>query len=475
MVVRAALIRMLVSRAVALVLMASGFAVLGRLVAPAAFGHFALALAMFTLADALVQFGLRQYLIRGDDIRRETIEAAAGLSLGIAGVMAALGLVAAVTRMGGLLPGPTAAALWPLSLALLAGPFVLGTEALLQRSLKFGLISVVEVMRVACDLVVSVTLALMGFGAVAMASGVLASRLGVAALLLAFGGAENRAQPRLGRARGQWRGFAGFGGRLTAIRILPMATDLAVVSTLSAVAGPVALGLFNRARTIHLILDRSLFEGIAPVILPAMSDALKKGMPPRRLYLLQVDYLTAICWPGFALIALMAEPLVAVLLGVQWGAAVPAVRVLAAMGLTMPFTKMVQGFFVATDETGAFLRTQMLEDAVRLPLAAAGAFVSLPAFAAAFVVANAVKAAAVVAHVRRRHGPGRADYARVARRAGTMTLATLAVPALVLWAGLAAVPTLALALIFGGAGWLASAAATRHPLFAELRGSLLGA
>ncbi len=469
MVVRTALIRMLVSRAVALVIMTAGFAVLGRLVAPAAFGHFALALAIFTLAESVVQFGLRQYLIRSEtEVSRATVENAAGLSLALAAGAATLGLAAAATSLGGLLPHPVAAALVPLSLALLVGPFVLGTEALLHRSLRFGLVSVAEVARVAIDAAVSIALALAGFGAVAMASGVLASRIGVAVLLLACGGRENRARPRIGA----WRGFAGFGGRLTAIQILPVATDLAMVSILSAVQGAAALGLFNRARTIHRILDRALFEGIGPVILPAMSDALRQGISPRRLYLLQVEYLAAICWPGFALIALLAGPLVAVLLGPQWDAAVPAVQVLALMGLTLPFTKMSQRFFVAMDETGAFLRLQFLEDAVRLPLAALGALVSLPAFAAAFVVANAVKAAAIARHVGRRHGGVGPDLLRPARTAAAMTLATLAGPALVLAAGLGPLPTLALALGLGGAGWLASAAAFGHPMIGEMRQAL---
>jgi O-antigen/teichoic acid export membrane protein len=469
MVVRAALIRMLVSRAVALVIMAAGFAVLGRLVAPAAFGHFALALAIFTLAESVVQFGLRQYLIRSEtEISRATIEAAAGLSLVLAASAAALGLAAAATSLAGLLPRPAAAALVPLSLALLIGPFVLGTEALLHRSLRFGLVSVAEVARVAIDAAVSIALTLAGFGAVAMASGVLASRLGTAVLLLAFAGRETRARPRIG----PWRGFTGFGGRMTAIQILPVATDLAMVSILSGVQGAAVLGLFNRARTIHRLLDRTLFEGIGPVVLPAMSDALRQGAPPRRLYLVQVEYLAAICWPGFALIALLAEPLVAVLLGPQWDAAVPAVQVLALMGLTMPFTKMSQRFFVAMGETRAFLRFQVLEDAVRLPLAALGAFVSLPAFAAAFVVANAVKAVAIARHVGRRHGRGGREVLRAARVAAAMTLATLAGPALVLAAGLGPLATLGLGLVLGGAGWLAAAAALAHPVIGEMRQAL---
>jgi O-antigen/teichoic acid export membrane protein len=461
---------MIASRIVALGVMAFGFAVLGRILPPVAFGHFALAVAVYGLAETCVQFGLRQYVIRSEDeLSRRTIQSAAGLSLVIAGGLCCLILGLAAILRGSLVPGPVATALVPLSLALLIGPFVLGTEALLQRSLRFGLISVVEVVRVAVDVAVAISLALLGFGAAALACGMLAAQATVAVLLLLLGGRENRAWPRFGG----WRHFRVWGGRLTLIQIMPKVGDLAMYSALSSLQGPQVLGLFNRGRAIQQILDRALFEGIRPVILPVLSDALRSGVPAARLYQAKLEYLTAVCWPGFALIALMAEPLVAVLLGSQWEAVVPTVRILALMGLALPVTKMSQKLFIALDATETYLWLQTVQGVVRLPLAIAGAMVSLEAFALAYVAGTWVKALGIAWHLHRRLGHQRGAHRRTALRSGAITLATLAGPALVLAADLAPTPTLLAGLALAILGWLAAAIVLDHPAIGEIRNAAL--
>lgn len=474
MVIRVALVRMIVSRAVALGLMATGLAVLGRLLSPETFGHFALAMAIFGLAQTTVQFGLRQYVIRSEEeLPRPTIEAAAGLSMMIAAAGVALLLGIAAAFGGWLLPAPTAWALVPLSAALLVRPFLLGTEALLQRSLRFGLISIAGVVHVAADVAVAITLAVLGFGVVALACGTLVAHLAVAATLLVWAGGENRVRPRVMGGHALRRGLAGWGSKLTALQILPKTVDLAMVSALSAAQEAVALGLFNRARVIHQILDRMLFEGIKPVILPAFSNALRTGTPPADLYCVKLDYMTAICWPGFALIALMAEPLVAVLLGPQWDSAVPIVRILALMGLALPVTKMSQSLFVALDETGVYLRLQLVQLLVRLPLALAGAFVSVEAFAAAYVAGNWVKAVGITWFLRRRLGKGGSGHRGPAIRAAGITLMALAGPAAILWTGLGAVMTLSIALPLAGVGWFVGALIMRHALIGEIKAAAL--
>lgn len=474
MPVRNAFARMILSRAVALCLMAVGLAVLGRLLAPEVFGHFALAMAIFGLVQTVVEFGLRQYIIRSEtDLPRATIEAAAGLSMMIAVAAVLLLLSFGAAASGSLLPVEVAWALVPLSGALLIGPIVLGTEALLRRSLNFGLISLAEVVRVAADVAVAVGLALLGFGAVALACGTLAAHVALAVTLYVWAGRENRIRPRLLGQAAQQRVLVGWGGKLTVVQILPKTAELVMVTALSAAQGAGALGLFNRARIVHQMLDRTLFEGITPVILPAFSNAMRNGVSPADLYRIKLDYMTVICWPCFALIALMAEPLVAVLLGPQWDDAVPVVRILALMGLALPVTKMSQNLFVAMDETGAFLRLQLMQLLVRLPLALAGALVSVEAFAAAYVAGNWVKALSTALYLRTRLGGDGTVHRRAALRAGAITTVTLAGPAAVLAAPLGDAATLLLALPLAGLGWLAGAVVVRHPVLTDVRETAL--
>lgn len=470
MQVRAALLYMVISRAVSMLVLAGSFIVLGRLLDPAAFGHFAVAMAIFGLADSTVQFGLRQYVVsRRDTVPRETVAAAAGLSLVIALGLAGAGLAVGLGPVGRWLPEPVAACLVPLSLVLLLRPFVLGTESLLQRDIRFELISMGDVVRAVTDLLVTISLVLLGFSAPALAWGFFASHLVLSGLLLVMGGADTRVWPRLG----SWSAFFVWGRRMTAIELLPKSVEAAMIGLLSVFQGAATVGLFNRARMIQEMLDRTLFEAISPVILPAISSALRTGVTPSALYRTKLDYLTAICWPGFALIGLLAEPLVRVLLGQQWMEAVPAVRILALIGLSLPATKMSQKLFVAMDRSDRYLRLQFLQDGVRLPLAAIGAMISLEAFAFAYVLGSWFKAVGITIELKRMgvHGA----HGIPVLRAVVLTIGTLAGPGLMMANGLSSGAIVAAAFPLALAGWLVAAVLVRHPVIGEIRTFSAGA
>src|SRR6056297_3308445 len=135
---RTALLQMLASRLLALLATVVGFAVLGRLLKPEDFGHFAIAAAAFYMLKNLANFGLRQYMIRSDrEIDPAALASATGLSFTIAAVSCFLFIGAGTLLSGEVIPEPVANALVPLGIALLAGPLILGVEVQLQRALDF--------------------------------------------------------------------------------------------------------------------------------------------------------------------------------------------------------------------------------------------------------------------------------------------------------------------------------------------------
>ena len=238
------------------------------------FGTFAVALSVWGFCDVVVQFGLRQLIVsRAEEPDAELVAEAAGLSLCIAAVLSGAGLLAVWALAGSLIPIETARALVPALLLLLVSPFTLATEAMLQRSVAFRPPSVREVVRVAVDLAVAVPLALAGFGAVALAGGMFLSHLVAAILLILAADPKMRVWPRLGRTRH----FLRWGREMTLIEMVPRLSEIAMISALAAWQGSAALGLFNRARTVHKLLDRTLLEGIKPVILPQSAEPCARG------------------------------------------------------------------------------------------------------------------------------------------------------------------------------------------------------
>ena len=221
------------------------------------------------------------------------------------------------------------------------------------------------------------------------------------------------------------------------------------------------------------MLDRTLLEGVKPVVMPVISRALDAGWRAADIHARKVDYLCAICWPAFALIALLAGPIVAVLLGPQWEEAVPAVRILALTGLAVPLNKMSVKMFAAADHLDAYLRVALSQQVLQLAIAGLGALISLEAFCAALALAAAIRAARLMRAAHACFGHGRPGYGAIAARASAVTLGALAGPgAILIWAPMGPLATLLAALPLAALGWLAALALTRHGLLSEARTAL---
>ncbi len=448
-----------------------GLAVLGRLLPPQVFGEFAVAVAIYGVAVTMTEFGLRQYLVSARDVDRETLESATGLSLAIAlGVAAILLLIGALGMSGILpLPGQAAGALVPLALAMPIGPVLLSTEAMLQRDLDFRLIAWSEVVRTGVEVGTGIALALAGYGAFALASGTLISRVALAGVVLGL--AEGRGRMVRPRWNG-WRRFFSFSGPMVTIQTLPGMVHLVLISALTGIAGAGFVGLLDRARTIQKILDRTLFEAINPVILPAMSASLAVGMEPLRLYRTQNDYLIAICWPAFAAIAVLADPLVMLLLGAQWSEIVPAVQALALTGLALPYTKMTLKLYAALGMVSQYLWVQILHQAVTLALVIPAGFFSLTAVCLAFSLGTICKAICVTLVLRRRFGRLGRDMSISALLGAALTLPAVVAAAGALALQLPPLATLMVAAPLGLLGWLGVIIVSRHPIAGELLGAI---
>ena len=465
---RAAMVQMLISRVVALFAMMVGFAVLGRILMPSDFGHFAIAAAAFQSFKSLANFGLRQYIIRSDgELDPDTLASASGFSLAIAAI-GCVAFVGARWVAGDFIAPAVATALVPLGIALLASPAILSVEVQLQRAMAFRLPAYAAMAASMTEILVGILMALSGFGAVALALGLMASEIVSALVLYLFGRVAHRPALRL-RAR-EIPAYLRFGGNLTAINAVPSVVTLILVSSLGALAGAATTGLYNRSKTVLDLLDRIVFDGVGPVVLPLISQALRDGMAPQKVLAVKLDYLTVLCWPALALIGLLAKPMVLLMLGDQWLAAVPAVRILALSGLALPLTKMSVKFFIAIDALDAYLGIQISFQIVTLVLGVIGAALSLEAFCVAISIGLIFKAVAIGWWLQRRYPHGNGVWVAALGRGAAVTLATVAGPVpLLLAGGLQGIALLSVAAVVAAICWLLALFALGHPLVGDLR------
>jgi O-antigen/teichoic acid export membrane protein len=470
---RRAVLQLGVARLASLLLMFVGITVLARLLDPADFGTFALAMAICAVARTVAEAGFLQDAIRRPSpMPAGTLALAALLSFGLAVAMAALLIGMEAWLPAGLLPGPLREALVPIALVLPVGGLILQREARLHREVAFDAPARAGVVGVAGEVCTGIALAWAGLGVMALAWGHAAGVVLRAGALMLLSEGLRPVRPKLGEAAA----LAGFGLRMTAVSLLPKLADLALVTALSGIAGAAVTGLFNRAQRVCQILDDVVFEGLRPLMLPVISAALRDGMSPDRVVAAKHDYLMPIALAGFGGTALLAGPLVAALLGPGWEAAVDPVRILALAGLAMPVNKMALKLFTAMGRLDDYARIQNLHLLLRVALGVAGAALSLEAVCLAILASSYLKAGLILRWERRHAGAPLRLFARCAARGAGVTAATLAGPLLLLWTTALPAPLLlAGALGLAVPVWLLCLRLLGHPLAGEIGATLRGA
>jgi O-antigen/teichoic acid export membrane protein len=308
-------------------LLVVGMVVLARLIPPAQFGAFAVALIVGQLAVGIPTEGIGSALVQRDAVTREHLQSGAALSLiaalGMGGVTWLLSYVAIAP-----LCGAEAAALVRLScpLFLLAS---LGTipTALLRRRLDFRHLAIMEISGSAARSSVAVALAVLaGLGGSALVLGTIAGAAVSTAIAMA---AAPMPWPRLRRAPA--RDIAGYGvpASLAAVAWSGFANGDYVV--IAARLGTVAAGLYWRAYT--LAVD---YQGKASVVMYTMAfPVLSRSTNDDDLLALRsrmVRLLTVVLFPLLTGLAITAPVVIPLVFGPNWQQAILPTQLLCIGG-----------------------------------------------------------------------------------------------------------------------------------------------
>ena len=81
------------------------------------------------------------------------------------------------------------------------------------------------------------------------------------------------------------------------------------------------------------IPDRIVLTGVLSVAFPALAAEIREGRGLKQPYLRALGLITVVYWPALILLALLAHPVVFLILGRQWVEAVPLLQLMAIAGL----------------------------------------------------------------------------------------------------------------------------------------------
>lgn len=356
--------------------------VLARLVSPSDYGLLAMVLVVVGVGEIFRDFGLSSAAIQAKNL-------SAGDRNGLFWVNTAIGVVLGAALFLG---APAVAAFYDqpeladlsrvLSVTFLLNGAVTQYRAGLTRELRFGALVAVDVFGQVVGTTVAIVLALMGAGVGALA----AQQIGTAATALVVAMFLGRWLPGRPSPLAQLRGYVSFGWNLALSQLVGYGANNIDNLIIGLRMGSGPLGLYNRTFQLLMQSYNMAREPINRVALPVFSRLQDEPARFDRFLLraqLGLGYLLVV---ALCVAAGLAEPIVGLLLGDDWSAAVPlwACMAIAAGFMTLSFV----GYWVYVSRglTKQLLQYSFVSAAIRIVCILVGARYGLLGVAVGYAV-----------------------------------------------------------------------------------------
>ena len=338
-----------------LVLSIASTATLARLLTPEDFGLIAMVAVLSAIVNSLKNFGLPMALVHREEIRPEAADALFWMTVGLSGalclVMAAggplLALLFGEPRVT-LLTVATAGALFLLALG---APH----NALLMRQMRFGTLAGIGIGAEAAGMTVGVVAAWSGLGPWALVLQLAVTNALLSGLHIVTSGWWPSCKPRTWKHSGlrvltsYGLSYSGFG----IVEHIGRHLDRVLVGL---VGGASTLGLYDNAFRWSLFPLQQVFRPLLGVAVAGLSRVQNDAALFRSYVRRSVLPVLGVALPTLAFVTAAADPVVRVLLGDQWIDAIPLLQWLSAAAALRCFSKVAQWLFLAEGRTQLQLR-----------------------------------------------------------------------------------------------------------------------
>jgi O-antigen/teichoic acid export membrane protein len=445
-------------------------AVLARLLTREEFGIYTATYALAALATVSSrEFGGANYLIQKTSLSEQNIRTAFTISACMSAVLAALLFVirdvaASFYSQEGMRIAITFAALNFLLL-----PFSSTMSALLRREMAFDIIARCNLTANFIAALASISLAALGYSFMSPILGALTGHGTLVMLLIV-----SRPHLRIFRpCLHGWRDVVGFGAHSSGTAIINVFYQMSPQLIIARVIDFAAVGLYGRAVTVTQIFDRLVLEVVNPVIMPAISARTRAGADLKRIYLRSIELISAVQWPSLIFTALMADPIVWILLGPAWGDTVPLIRMLSLASLSMFSASLTYPVLVAIGRVRDVLVASLISVPPSLLVILGASFFGVRAVAASALLTLPFQVLVALYFIRRHLSIGAADLARAMVKSGMVAACSAAGVMSAVAINDFSFEVSTLGFVGAGAaglsGWWLGLIMTRHPLLVQMR------
>ncbi len=360
--------------------------VLARLLSPEDIGIFSVGSVAATLSHTLRDFGVTNYLIQEKELTAARIQSAQGITLiigwGLGLLLLLLSMPIAIFYKE---PG-VQQILSVLAINFFLLPFGSITAALLRREMRFDLIYRINFLSALAQSATSISLALLGNGFMSLAWGALASAIFATSVSFFYRRPGQPWWPAFKESRRVMSTSARFSAASLFYEMGFTGPDLISGKLL----GFEATGFLSRATGAVQLVHRALLEAVYPVAMPYFAESARGGADLTVLFERSCALMTGIAWPGFAVLAIGAEPIITLLFGVQWTTSILPTRILCGGMAMLTLASISSSIATAMGQAQLVLELLVKYQLLKLVLVMLGAIWELPGVAVGAAVGDAI-------------------------------------------------------------------------------------
>ena len=345
--------------------------VMARLLAPDQFGALAIMLVFVNLGNVIVQSGLNTALVQSPDVNSDDCSTVFWLSFGVSAVLYAA-VFAAAPAVATFYGMPSI--VWPLralALVLVVNAFNSVQVAIVQRALEFRKVFNATIASVLVSGTLGIGCAFAGAGLWALVVQQLSYQLCSCAVLAL----QVRWRPRAAFKAARAGELFSFGWKLLASGLLDQGyqslSDLVVGKQFFASS----LGLVSQGKKYPQAIGSMLDGAIQPVMLSAVAHVQDDIAYVKRLVRRALKTSTYLIVPCMALFAVVAEPVVRLLLGERWLPAVPFLQMYCFIYALLPIHTSNLQALNGMGRSDLFLKLELIKKAYGIAFIMIGAFV----------------------------------------------------------------------------------------------------
>ncbi len=244
-----------------------------------------------------------------------------------------------------------------LSLTIVIDSFGLIHSSILTKQINFKAHAKVSVIAGILSGIVGISLALRGYGVWSLVFQQIVASLVSTVCLWSF----NPWRPELIFSFGALSDMFGFGSRLLFSGILNQIFDNIYYIVIGRIYSAADLGFFSRAKTLNDVPTMTLSEMMGRVTFPVFStiqddrERLKRGLKKALTSLVLVNF------PMMIGLAVIARPLILVLLTEKWAPAIPYLQLLCVAGVLYPLHVVNLNLLQALGRSDLFLRLEIIK------------------------------------------------------------------------------------------------------------------